>query len=297
MGIDFKEKGRPTVEQATCTGCGLCVEACTDRIYTLENGKAKPGRGEFLGCIACGQCAAVCPTQSITVGGRGMTPDDLVERPAAEPPTAEQLGAMFLSRRSIRKFAEREVDRATLDRILEMTSTAPMGIPPSDVGVLVFHGRAKVRAFVEESAQIFARMNRSLSPLMMMLMRPFWGKQGAMLMREFIKPLLQTLVEKHAEGEDWFAHDAPVFLLFHYGPLGGLPDCTIAATYAMLAAESLGLGSCLLGTTETFNHDKTFKARHGIPAENKIGLGLVLGHPALKYPRAVRRHLASVKFA
>ena len=62
------------------------------------------------------------------------------------------------------------------------------------------------------------------------------------------------LAEKRDKGEDWFTYHAPAAFLFHYGPMSGQADCHIAATYAMLAAESLGLGSCMLGTTEALNH-------------------------------------------
>ena len=93
------------------------------------------------------------------------------------------------------------------------------------------------------------------------------------------------------------AYNAPAALLFHYGPMGGPGECHIATTYAMLAAESLGLGSCMLGTTEALNQSKPFKSKYGIPPKNKIGLALVLGYPAVTFRRGVRRRLASVAFA
>jgi nitroreductase len=79
--------------------------------------------------------------------------------------------------------------------------------------------------------------------------------------------------------------------------MGGAADCHIAATYAMLAAESLGLGSCMLGTTEALGRVKSFKSKYGIPPKNKIGLGLALGYSAETFQRGVRRRLASVAFA
>jgi len=53
----------------------------------------------------------------------------------------------------------------------------------------------------------------------------------------------------------------------------------------------------MLGTTETFNHDKALKAKLGFPPDHKVGLGLVLGYPAVIFHAGVRRRLASVKFA
>jgi len=178
-----------------------------------------------------------------------------------------------------------------------MTSTAPMGIPPSGVGAVVFHGVDRVQAFAADACDAFRRMAWFFSPAMLTVMRPFIGKENHLAMRDFVKPLLETLVKERSKGVDQFTYNAPAALLFHHGPMADAADCSIAATYAMLAAESLGLGSCMLGTTVGLNHAKPFKVKYGIPPKNKIGLALVLGHPAEKFRNGVRRRLASVKFA
>lgn len=184
MGFDLHEKGVPTINFATCTGCGCCVEICGDRVFVLEDGKPRPGDGAFMGCIACGQCVAVCPTASITVSGRGMTPDDCVElAPAFHRATADQLEALLRARRSIRRFTKEPIDRATLDRIIEMTSTSPMGIPPSEVGIIVLHGADRVQAFAEDACQVFGRLARFFHPVVLALMRPRLGREGYETMR------------------------------------------------------------------------------------------------------------------
>lgn len=298
MGFDLREKGVPTVNESTCTGCGLCVTACPDGVFVLNEGKIEVGTGEFIGCIACGHCVAACPSDSITVVGRGMTPNDAIELPPAfHRATADQLEALLQARRSIRRFGRQEIELATINRILEMTSTAPMGIPPHDVGVIVFHGRDRVQAFAEDACAAFQSLGWFFSPIMLGLMRPFLGKEGYQAMREFVKPLLETLVQKRKEGEDLFTYNAPAALLFHHGLMADAADCHIATTYAMLAAESLGLGSCMLGTTAGLNNAKSFRSKYGIPPKNKIGLALVLGYPAESFRRGVRRRLATIKFA
>ena len=298
MGFDLREKGIPTINHVTCTGCGLCIETCGSQVLVLEDGKVRAGDGIFLGCCACGHCTAVCPTGSITVTGRGMTSEDsCVLPPAFHRASADQLESLLMARRSIRRFEEQEVDRDTIDRILAMTATAPMGLPPSEVGVVVFHGREKVQAFAADACVAFERAARFFSPVMLTLLRPFLGKNDYHTLRRFVGPLLKHLVKKHREGIDEFTYDAPAALLFHYGPMADQSDCQIAATYAMLAVESFGLGSCMLGTTVVLNQDKAFKKKYGIPPRNNFGLGLVIGHPAVKFQRGIRRRLASVRFA
>jgi ferredoxin len=177
MGFSLQDRGAPRVDEQTCAGCGQCVRTCPDEVLSLENGKPRAGRGTFLGCIACGHCMAVCPTQSIGVSGRGMRPDDRMELPAAQRrATAAQLEALAVARRSVRRFKPQEVPRALLDEIVRVASTAPMGIPPHEVGVVVFDTRSKVQAFAEQCCTSFARMARLFNPVVLAMMRPLVGK-------------------------------------------------------------------------------------------------------------------------
>jgi ferredoxin len=298
MGIDFTEKGRPSVDRQTCSQCGECVEICPERILVLDRDYARAGHGGFMGCIACGHCTAICPTGAITVSGRGLQADDQVELP---PPGAragaDQLEALLLGRRSIRRFTEKPVDRAALERIVEMAATAPMGIPPHEVGVVVFDSPEKVQRFADDACEAFRRTVRFFNPVVLTLMRPLLGKKLCRLMRDFVKPLFRTILERRAEGEDAFTYHAPAVMLFHHTPLADAADCVIVATYAMLAAESLGLGSCMLGTATAVGHFKDVKQKAGIPADHQTGVGLAIGHPAVEFQRGVRRRLHSVRFA
>jgi len=297
VGYGLRERGTPQIDGAACIGCGECVAVCPDRVLQLADGRPRPGAGEFMGCVACGHCVSVCPTGAISVCGRGMQSDDARELP---PPdrraTADALEALLARRRSVRRFKPVEVPRETLDRLLEMTATAPMGIPPSGVGVVVFHGRQQVRAFAGDACTVFAKQARFFNPVVLTLMRPFLGKAGHEAMRDFVRPLLKLLGDKWAAGADHFTYGAPAALVFHHDALADPADCHIAAAYAMLAAESLGLGSCLLGTTVGLNYAKPLKAKYGIPAANKVGLGMALGYPAVEFRRGVRRRLADVRF-
>ena len=298
MGINFDEKPTPQIHAGTCCDCGLCAEICPTETLAVEDGRLAVANRTFTGCIGCGHCMMVCPTASVTVRGRRLSPEDLVDLPPVDQrATAAGLDALLLGRRSVRQFSGEPVDRADVERILEMTSTAPMGIPPSEVGIVVFHGRDKVRQFDEESITCFRRTIRMFRPLMLTLLRPVLGKAQHTLMRDFVRPLFQLIAERWDEGRDVYTYDAPLVLLFHDGEGGDGTDAAIASTYAMLAAESLGLGSCMLGTPVALNHDTAFKAKYDIPPQNKILLALAIGHPKVNFQRGLRRKLAAVRFA
>lgn len=297
MTFDFTRPAVPRVEPESCTNCGQCAEICPSQTLTVVDGKLRVEAGIFTGCIGCTHCMMVCPTGSVTVEGRRLAPEDIGELPPVEArATADQLEALLSARRSVRRFSEEEVDRRVAERIVEMVRTAPMGIPPSEVGIVVFHGRDKVRQFAEDAVEGFRKVARFLNPLVLALMRPFIGRAQYAVMRQFVRPVLDLIVKRWDEGADDFCYEAPLAMLFHHCPTGDPADDHIAATYAMLAAQSLGLGSCLLGTTVALDHDRVFKAKCGIPQQNKISLGLVIGHPRTHFRRSIRRQLASVHF-
>jgi len=53
------------LDQATCTGCGRCVEVCPHQVFALEEKLAHIT--EFDACMECGACAKNCPVTAIRV--------------------------------------------------------------------------------------------------------------------------------------------------------------------------------------------------------------------------------------
>lgn len=104
--------------------------------------------------------------------------------------------------------------------------------------------------------------------------------------RYFIRPLAQTYVAGHRRGEDVLFYDAPVVLVFHHSPYAEAADATIACTYAMLAAESLGLGTTMIGgAAPILQRNKPLCRRLGIPAGNQPSIALIAGYPAVHFRR------------
>jgi nitroreductase/NAD-dependent dihydropyrimidine dehydrogenase PreA subunit len=288
----------PHINQETCRACGLCVRVCTGDVVRPGDGGVSLHPDSAIGCVGCAQCMLVCPTGSVTVTGRDVSPADLLPLP---PPgtsaTPEQLEALLLSRRSVRSFTSQEVSPETIDRVLNLASTAPMGLPPSDVGVVVFRGRERVQALAEDVTRTMERWLRYVRPWMLPLARPFIGKTLYESVTSFVLPIMKLLVDKRNSGTDWLLYDAPAALLFHLSPYADPADSAIAATYAMVAAQSLGLGSCMIGTVGyVVGYSRRLKAKYGIPQTNRPGLVLLLGYPALSYHRTIRRRFASVSY-
>lgn len=293
-----KGNARVTVDHEKCSLCGLCVEVCKGKPLYIENEKVQIDYSILLGCIGCGQCAAVCPKKCITVEGREMSPGDLFDLPPKESRASyDQFLSMLQVRRSTRAFKDREVEPEVVQKILDAVTTAPIGLPPSEVEVLVLDGFAAVREFAEDMVEVFLAKKWFLSPWMLALMRPFMGKEVSDLMKSFAAPLPDFFAEKMSAGEDWLLYGAPLAMYFHSAPTSDPVDFAIAGTYAMLAAESLGLGTCMIGTVGPYMKYKTrINQKYGIPAGNNHGIMVIFGYPRFKYTRGIHRTLARVEY-
>jgi len=240
----------------------------------------------------------ICPTGSITVNGRNLSPKDILNLPSkSDRATADQLEALLLPRRSIRRFEEKEVAREIVDRVIRMASTAPMGIPPSEVGIVVVHGRDKVKAFSAEVMSTVERTMKMVNPLTMALFRPFMKRAAYDSFKEFIIPFGGLMAKEKESGGDPLLYGAPVALLFHSSPYADPADCYIVATYAMIAAESLGLSTCMIGMVAPFLiRNKRLMTQYSIPMENKPVIVLLMGYPGTSFKHGVRRRFASVSY-
>lgn len=294
-----KTKAEISIDQELCNGCGLCVSVCKDFSLELKDGKVQVSDYPFFGCIGCGHCMAVCPSGAILINGREMSPKDLFDLPEKEKTASyNQLTSLLQRRRSIREFKDTPVEEELIQKILEAAKTAPMGLPPSDVNVLILNSKEKVHAFSKDFCEYLAGMKWFVSGWFLTVMRPFWGKTNDELFRNFVKPLFHIYIDSMKEGKDMVTYDAPLAMYFYGSPYTDPADPVIAATYAMIAGETLGLGTCMLGgihpMIQSGKKAAKFREAHGIRFKSREGLFVIFGHPAVRYNKGIRRTFASV---
>jgi ferredoxin len=294
-----KENATISIDTERCTGCGKCILVCKDFNFRLENDKAKISNTPVFGCIGCGHCMAICPADAIEITGREISKADLFELPSIkETANFEQLIALFRRRRSVREFQEQEISPEIIEKILGAASTAPMGLPPSDVNVLILDSKAKNRQFAADFCNYLNEMKWFVSGWFLTLMKPFWGKANDEMFNGFVKPLFDVYIKSMQAGINLVNYDAPLALYFYGSPYTDPADPIVAATAAMYAGESLGLGTCMLGGIHPLIQNgkkaKVFREKHGIQYPSREGLFVIFGYPAVHYKKGIRRTFASV---
>ena len=296
-----KDNATIIIDESKCNGCGLCVSVCKDFSLEIKDNKARVADSPFFGCIGCGHCMAICPKDAIKIEGRCISSDDL-EKIQASKNTAgyDDLLRLLRKRRSIREFRERDVEKKIINRIIEAASTAPMGLPPSDVNILVLDSVKKVRAFSFDFCDYLGKMQWLISKPFLTVMRPFWGKENSEVFKSFVKPMFKAFTEGRKKGENLVLYDAPLAFYFYGSPYSDPADPVVAATYAMIAAESMGLGSCMIGSIHPLIQNgreaRRFREEHGIRCRSREGIFVVMGYPAVKYRYSIKRTFANVDF-
>jgi nitroreductase/NAD-dependent dihydropyrimidine dehydrogenase PreA subunit len=292
------ENGRINILYDRCNSCGLCVKVCKDFSLIMDENKPVVSNFPLFGCIACGQCMAICPTQAIEISGREMTVNDLIDLSEMKDKSSyTQLKNLMIGRRSIRDFKEMEVENELIEKIIEAAVSAPMGLPPSDVHLVVIKGRHKVREFSFDVIDYFRKISWVFSPAFIWLWRLF-GKEAYQVMNSFGQPLVNFMTESKEKQENYLLYDAPLAMYFAASPYCDPADPYIPATYAMLAAESLGLGSCMIGSIHPMIQygAKKLKQKWNLPEKSPAGIFVIFGHPKYKFKSGIRRSFAEVAF-
>jgi nitroreductase len=101
------------------------------------------------------------------------------------------------------------------------------------------------------------------------------------------------------KGDNWVNYDAPLAMYFYGSPYTDPADPIVAATYAMLAGESFGLGTCMLGGVHPLIQNgkkaKLFREKYGIKFPSREGLFVIFGYSKVKYLKGIKRSFAEIK--
>ncbi len=267
-----------------CKGCGLCAKDCTNEVL-FQAGKGLPEVTSENNCIDCGHCIAICPNHAIIhtrLADKNCVPVDysLI--------TANTMENFLLSRRSIRSYHRKSVEKEVLERLIRVADMAPTAKNCQERGFIVVSDVEKIEeiksALLKHSRKVMFWLKVATGRVFSKLI----DKESVIALKKILQGFRIT-TSKAQQGEDSIFHEAPC-LIFIYGigrdPLGK-DNCLSAQQYLQSQAQAMGLGTCIIGYAQTA--PKVLANYLDIPKHYKIYGVLTLGYPRVKYQRTTDR--------
>ena len=284
-----------SIDQDLCTQCGICVTRCLMNYKEVEG--VITSSASMATCNLCGHCMSLCPTDAISHSLMDMNNFIKIEEEVDYNP--DEFIQFIRRRRSHRSFKEKEVPREDLEKLVEMCRYIPTGSNLQTAEIKVISNKDKIKQLSDLTVDYFMGMISKVEGQVKQYLSE--GKElpkELEEMNDFVKRyrLMGTARELDL---DPILHKAPVLMVFHSAPSPSTPrdDCVIAAQTVVLAAMTMGLGTCYIGLfCFSANSSTPVKDALNIPAGNKVYSVLVMGYPKLKFLKTVDRKPMKVQW-
>ncbi len=285
------------INQKTCIGCGLCSKVCSKKILKMNHKKVEVVDYPDWSCCQCGLCMAVCPTQSIQVNG--LNYNEFVALPENKL-DYKILEKMLSSRRSIRSFRDSNVEREVLNKVIRASAMSPIGALPANVQLIVMDRKKELDELYKDTVRCWKKMMQSMkNPIYKIISKRVAGANQYHALTHHALPSARICCKSADKGKNIFTFNAPAIMFFHGKKISVCitENCWLAASYATIAAHSLGLGSIFSGMIPPIvNMNKDVKRKLGIPDENNIYSCLMMGYPAVEFKRKIPRKHKNVMY-
>ncbi len=273
------------VDESRCIGCGACARECHRHLPVYRNGQQG---SNGLECVGCLHCFAVCPRGAVTVDGIEPVADGGTR---IEP---DALRALAAGRRSCRRFEDRPLQRELLEELTRTAAYIPSGGNAHCHRLTVLGGGETrkrpeaelVRIYRKRKRLLGSRLLRGASSLLADPQTRAFLRDGTYFTR------VSYLMEQIARGEDPIFYNAPAVVLVHSPRLIPTPreDSVLSAYNIVLAAETMGLGSCFVSLAQNAVNSSAACTRIlGLDPREQVYAVVVIGHPAVRFHRAAPR--------
>ena len=262
-----------TIDETKCKQDGICAAECPRGIIIQEDDKSFPhiAKADEAYCMTCGHCVAVCPHGALSV--KGVDIEDCPEIEKDLILSWDQAEQFLRSRRSIRVFKDKAIDRETLEQLIETARYAPTASNAQSLHWTVIEGRDKLEALSQETIN---------------WMKQVIEAQPDSPAADYFRPF----VARWASGYDGILRTAQT-LIIASAPKesnNGLVDLSISLTYLELAALPLGVGTCWAGLLRAamLATPELVKSM-GLPDGHTWFYPMMIGYPKFKYQRLPER--------
>lgn len=264
-----------------CTECGLCEKICVRKAINVKTHFIDTEK-----CFGCSQCVSVCPCSAISI-------DNTVGvKLAFKGVPSDELKKMFMLKRSVRFFKEKDIDERILRDIADIIKFAPTAKNQQEVYVTVVRDKEVLKKTSDLAIAYCKKVSSKANGITVPFLTLLLGKK-------IVKNLLglKKMVSNYEAGKNGLTYNAKAIFIFHADQKAIMvnADCNIAATYASLYAESLGISSCINGyLVRAINGSKKLQKHLNIPAGHKVYETFIAGYPLYTYPNSPVRESKNI---
>lgn len=264
--LDFK------INSALCTSCGHCVDDCPSVIILINESTSLPeiSPEKESRCIRCQHCLAICPEGALSILGK-KPEDSIPSHLRAEERAVE---ALIHTRRTTRRFKNKNLPDRTLDRLLAIASQAPTGKNACLVHFTLIDSRENMLRFQSHLFEHLSQLDASGA----------LSREESVLVRRLSRP---------RDGKDPIFRGAPHLIIASVPRSAPTPmaDGLIALSYLELMASSMeGIGCVWAGfVMKLLEAAPGFVRELGIPEDHILSYAILLGETDLAYPRGVQK--------
>ncbi|MCP4352317.1 MAG: 4Fe-4S dicluster domain-containing protein [Desulfobacterales bacterium] len=284
------------IDQDKCIGCGLCVRVCPSQTISMQDETAAVTGDQSL---SCGHCVAVCPADAVQVTA---IDNDALNFKTFQADTdwltygeydTGQLVKLMCSRRSCRNYTDEPVDRSVLEDLVKIGTTAPSGTNSQKWTFTILPTRNEVKSLGDQISLFFKKLNKMAEKTYLRGFLKLIGKNELdVYFHEYYESVKEALAEWENTGRDRLFHGATAAIIVGSAPGATCPkeDAMLATQNILLAAHSMGLGTCLIGfAVEAMKNDISVKRYIGIPDNEPVYAVIAIGFPDEKYQHQAGR--------
>lgn len=290
------ENSKVIVDLNSCTKCKACADECF--YYQFDGDTMYFHETMDEDCIECGKCVAICPANAIRL--RIYNEQSLRNVPKkVELPSFESLNNLFRIRRSRRQFKKQKIPNEIIENLLNTAGRySATGNNEENVYFTVVQDLEILKTLSDEcTAQVKNLVQKYEDPEGRKSLASVFN-EDMMNKIKVVIPSFKKRLQRIKNGEEVWRWDTGI-IIFHSpkNAVSLIENCTLAAAQIMLAAETLGLGTCSLGYITTFfNQFRSIGKIGKIPTKHRVGYTLAIGYPKARYYRIPARKPLKVKW-
>ena len=256
------------VNNKLCIKCGICADICPIKIISLKKGIPCIIPERVDNCMNCGHCVAACPNAAISLDSMLADECEQISKNIIDKSSLKQL---FMSRRSVRHYKDKPVDKSKINELIEIANYAPTGRNEEEISWIVVSDKAILNKLIDATIS--------------------WMKKES-ASSNFLSDYFSGLIKSREKGNDPILRGAPaVIIAIADNNIGvAVEDGATAISYIELAAPQFELGSCWAGFLYYAINAKTeLQQLLQIKEEQKCVGAVMLGEAKHRYHRIPKR--------